>query len=93
MLSSIGGEISPPPRGRRGSLGRPKPGVGAHGEGEGVLRGQAVAAADASALHVVGGDVCGHELVLHISVPESCEFDIITCHAPGVDRTVLGHRR
>ena len=33
-------------------------GVGAHGEGEGVLRGQAVAATvtDASALHVVEGD-------------------------------------
>ena len=50
-----------------GALGPSQPEVSA--QGECALRGQAVAASDASALHVVGGDACGHELVLHVAWP------------------------
>ena len=73
---------------RRGSLGGAEVGVGAHGEGNGVLRGQAVAASDASALHVVGGDARGHELVLHVGVAEACVHASYISKTPGVEGAV-----
>ena len=57
-----------------------------------VLRGQAVAAPDASALHVAGGDARGHELVLHIGVAEACGHVKLICHTPGEEGTILSHR-
>lgn len=54
-----------------------------------------MAGPDASALHVVGCDASGHELVLHVSVPETCGRAILIWMkftGPCVESSVLCHR-